>query len=119
MPLSEREERILQELEQRLYEEDPDLEGSLRTPSSRRLSDLTGVRLGMGALAAGILCLIAFFATQSVLLGVLAFAALVGGIVLLAGGIRERSRADVVSLETPKERVQRWRSDVRRRLDRS
>ena len=73
----------------------------------------------MGALVAGILCLIAFFATQSVLLGVLAFAALVGGIVLLAGGIRERSMADVVSLETPKERVQRWRRDVRRRLDRS
>ncbi len=85
MPLSDREQQILQEIEQQLRSDDPafgnDLESSKSTAGRN-------VRLGIVLFVVGLVMLVAFFVTGSLLVGVAAFAAMVGGIVVLVGGIR-------------------------------
>lgn len=82
MPLSEREQQILQEIEQSLYEEDPQF---ARHASRFRPFDTARLtRLGALSLLGGIASLVAFFVTSLVALGVIAFVAMVAGIVALA-----------------------------------
>ena len=86
MPLSEREQQILTEIEKGLLIEDPELAG-LSSEGTPRIS--RRMKLGVAVFIAGIACLIGFFVTQSIFLGVAAFGAMVGGIVLIATAIRE------------------------------
>ncbi|WP_448071697.1 DUF3040 domain-containing protein [Georgenia yuyongxinii] len=93
MPLSEYEQRMLQQMEQQLRSDDPRLANTLADksrPDVRRLS--LGVLLfllGLGGLIGGV-------ATNVVLLGVLGFLAMLGGVMLAisgprgAGGVRGR-----------------------------
>jgi Protein of unknown function (DUF3040) len=87
VPLSEREQRILEEIERNLHQEDPALgRAGRRGP---HLDRVRRIKLGGVMLAAGFLLLFAFFVSGSVTFGVLAFVAMVGGIVLVAGSMRE------------------------------
>lgn len=87
MPLSEHEQRILQEIEKHLYEEDPAFAGKVkrRVP---RLSDADRAKMGALTFVLGFGILIAFFFLRSVFVGVLAFGAMVAGIVMVAGSLR-------------------------------
>lgn len=87
MPLSEREQRILEEIERNLHQEDPALGRSARR--GPYLDRVKRIKLGGLMLLAGFVLLFAFFVSGSVTFGVLAFVAMVGGIVLVAGSIRE------------------------------
>ena len=80
VPLSEREQEILAEIEKRLSEDDPRL---ARQVSRRALRAKTGLFVFL----AGFALLIGFFFSGSVLVGVAAFAAMVVGIVLLLGAV--------------------------------
>jgi hypothetical protein len=82
VPLSERERRILEEIERNLYEEDPSFAGDL----DRRRVRLPR-RTGPFLFAAGFILLLAFFITRNILIGVAAFAAMVAGMILVAGSI--------------------------------
>ena len=85
MPLSEHEQRVLEEIERRLHEEDPRFARQVaRRP---RLSDAGRLKLAIALFIAGLLVLIAFFMTRALLLGVAAFGAMVTGIVLAAGAV--------------------------------
>ncbi|GAA4423766.1 spore wall synthesis complex protein [Georgenia halophila] len=92
MPLSEYEQRMLQQMEQQLSSDDPKLANTLADkprPSVRRLS--IGVLLflvGLGALVGGV-------ATEFVWLGVLGFLAMLGGVMLAITGPR-KARPDGV-----------------------
>jgi Protein of unknown function (DUF3040) len=83
-PLSERERKILEEIERGLDDEAPsfvvdkDLHLDPRRPR---------IGKGIASFIVGLSLLVAFFATSSIVLGVLAFAAMVAGIVLLAGSV--------------------------------
>lgn len=87
MPLSEREQRILEEIEKNLYQEDPSFARDVGRRSPR-MDEVRRAKLGVLTFLCGFALLIGFFVSRSVLVGVIAFGAMVGGIVLVAGAIK-------------------------------
>ena len=87
MPLSEHEQRLLEQMERALYAEDPKFATSLRSsgprPGSRRKA-VVGVLVGI----AGLGLLVAGAATSLVVLGVLGFLAMLAGTVLVVSALR-------------------------------
>ena len=93
MPLSEREKRILEEIEKDLYSEDPGFARDIRHPWWQKVRQ---VKVGGGLFVAGLLLLIGFFVSGGVvLLGVLAFACMVGGVVLMSGATHDIARDQI------------------------
>ncbi|MGH2736381.1 MAG: DUF3040 domain-containing protein [Actinomycetota bacterium] len=84
MPLSEHEQRILEEIEKNLVDEDPRFARGVRR-TTPRFDRSRRAKLGAGIFVLGLLVLIAFFATQELFVGVFAFGAMVAGIVLILG----------------------------------
>lgn len=79
MPLSEYEQRMLDQMEQQLRSDDPKLASTFAErsrPSARRLT------LGIALFALGLVALVSGVATQLVLVGVLGFVAMLGGVLL-------------------------------------
>jgi len=114
VPLSEREQKILEEIERDLYHEDPTFaRGARRTRP--RLAGATRARVGAIAFLAGLGALFAFFANQWLVLGVVAFGAMVTGVVLMAGSLPSPSS----KRQEPKERfaqsLRRWEERLRER----
>jgi hypothetical protein len=72
MPLSDREQQILQEIEDQLYEQDPDF---VRGVSSTTLQAhlLRNVRRGVAAFLAGFVVLVVFFFRPALPIGITAF----------------------------------------------
>jgi len=87
VPLSEREKRILDEIEKNLYHEDPHFARGVKRESPR-MADRRRVQAGVLLFIIGFATLIGFFITGNVIIGVLAFGAMVGGIVIIAGSIK-------------------------------
>jgi hypothetical protein len=87
VPLSEHEQRLLEQMERALYAEDPKFATSLRSsgprPGSRRKA-VIGVLVGI----AGLALLVAGAATSLVVLGVLGFLAMLAGTVLVVSALR-------------------------------
>ena len=84
MPLSDREQRILEEIEKNLYEEDPRFARATRR-ATPRFDRSKRARLGGLLFVVGLGTLLIFFVTQLVVVGVLAFGGMVAGIVLVLG----------------------------------
>ena len=115
MPLSDREQQILQEIERNLLEEDPSLEK--RLPSDNAIGRIKG---GAFVFILGIATLIAFFLTGALLLGIVAFGAMVGGLVLIAGGVRDAAVRNFRDLSSRADRpFGRWGQRLRDRYKRS
>ena len=120
VPLSERERRILEEIEKNLLEEDRSFAGGLRrrgalTPASRR-------RFGAGMFVGGIVLLLAFFITRNIIIGVGAFGTMVAGMVLVAGSIATRDDDSSTARSRPgdaaRKAFERWDASVRKRRKR-
>lgn len=92
MPLSDREQRILEEIEKTLYKEDPGFAEDVEKGSARH--DRRKAQLGAALTVAGFMTLILFFITSAVLIGVVAFGAMVAGIVMVVGSLRSRFSED-------------------------
>ncbi len=77
MPLSDREQQILQEIEDQLYEQDPEF---VRGVSSTTLQAhlLRNVRRGIAAFSVGFVVLVAFFFRPALPIGVAAFLVMLG-----------------------------------------
>lgn len=84
MPLSDHEQRILDEIEKNLLQEDPGFARRRPVAASDRRKR---ARLGALSFAAGVVGLLVFFSTSVVIVGVVAFAAMVLGIVVIVGSI--------------------------------
>lgn len=87
MPLSEHEQRLLEQMERALYAEDPKFASSLRSSGPRpgiRRSAATGVLVAL----AGVAALVAGAATSLVPLGVLGFVLMVAGTFLVIRALR-------------------------------
>ncbi len=121
MPLSEREQQILDEIEKSLYEQDPKFAHSVRkqAPLTR---DLIRARNGGLLFFAGIVLLVLFFVTRLVIVGVLAFSTMVAGVVVLStsiGGVARGAKEEAGrSVQGAKGAVSRWGEDLRRRFRR-
>jgi len=113
MPLSEREQQILDELEKELS---GDRRVSSRTAAGGGTDRFRGLKLGVVLIVLGVMMLVWFFASGLLIPGVVAFAAMVGGIVLGASSIR----SEVGGGEGAGERIARavgdWEQSVRRRV---
>lgn len=122
MPLSEREQKILEEIERNLYEEDPKFARDVRRRAPR-MDEVRRIKLGAVLFASGLAVLVGFFVSQSLLIGVVAFGAMVAGIVLVAGSIRGvgpvRSRDARGRRDRLARRFEEWESRMRQRYKRS
>ena len=87
MPLSDHEQRLLEQMERALYAEDPKFATSMRNPRGaagdkrRAAVGVVGFLLGMGLLLTGV-------ASHLVIVGVLGFLAMLGGIWLAVVALR-------------------------------
>lgn len=122
MPLSEREKRILEDIERGLSEEDPEFAREARRRSPLFGSDRRQIKVGIWITAFGVVLLLAFFATSNVLIGVLAFGGMVGGIVVAAGGLSwllsPRRFADSDARRRLSSTARSWEERVRKRYRR-
>ncbi|HEV2757034.1 MAG TPA: DUF3040 domain-containing protein [Actinomycetota bacterium] len=114
MPLSEREQRILDEMEKSLYQEDPVF--ARERPPRRTGAGLHTVRRGLLMFVAGLLVLFAFFMTKQVWIGALAFGSMVWGIVVLAGSVRGAAPSPRRTFTDFGERLGRAANDLEQRL---
>ncbi len=119
MPLSEREQQILDEIEQSLYQQDPKFARNVRrkAPLTR---DLIRARNGGLLILGGVVLLVAFFVTRLVIVGVVAFSTMVAGVVVLStsfGGMaREAKQASGRGVKGAQGALRRWGEDLRRRF---
>lgn len=72
MPLSDREQQILQEIEDQLYEQDPDFARGVSS-TTLQVHLLRNVRRGLAAFFAGFGVLIVFFFEPALLIGITGF----------------------------------------------
>ncbi len=118
MPLTEREKQILREIEQNLYAEDP----SIGKRVSPRTEHVRRIRLGAASFLLGLAILVAFFVTENPLVGVLAFGAMVAGVVLMAraaAGLASTTLEEKRSKERLVGTFRRWEQTLRERYRRS
>ena len=93
MPLSDHEQRILEEIERRLVAEDPKFArevsaGVAQGAALRKVKrSVVAFVLGFGLLIAGL-----FYPDQLIVLGIAAFAVMVASAALIASGIKQVSR---------------------------
>lgn len=87
MPLSEHEQRLLEQMEQALYAEDPKFATNMRH-SRGTASDRRRVAIGVVGLLVGLGLLVAGVAAKLVIVGVVGFIAMVGGLWLAINSLR-------------------------------
>jgi Protein of unknown function (DUF3040) len=118
VPLSEDEQRILDEIEKGLYKEDPQFAREVRR-TAPQMSHFRRLKAGAFVFVVGLVLLFGFFATQQILIGVAAFGTMVGGIFLFAGSARDISSAHRAPGPGRKERLTsafgEWEARLRQR----
>jgi hypothetical protein len=117
VPLSEREQRILEEIEKNLHEEDPAFARTVREQAPR-MDEIRRIKLGVGLFAGGFVVLISFFFSRLVVVGVIAFGLMVGGIVMVAGALRvlaSERRSMPVRRQRLARRIGSWEERLRQR----
>lgn len=87
MPLSDHEQKILQEIERQLYEQDPKFARTVAS-KSRKGPSTRNLRRGILLFAAGLVALFGYFITINVPLGVVSFLLMLGGATLAYNGVR-------------------------------
>ncbi len=112
MPLSEREQRILEEMEKSLYQDSS--RGTTRT--TPRGKAVQSARRGALMFVAGLLVLFAFFMTKQVWIGAIAFGSMVWGIVIVAGSVRSAAPSPRRTVSDLGERIGRFAGDLEQRL---
>ena len=113
MPLSEREQQILKEIERDLLADRPD-HGEAEPRRTRGSDQIKG---GLLLFVVGIVCLGFFFVTGALVLGLAAFAAMVSGLVLIANGARDAAERNFRDLSSggAQDLFGRWEERLRNR----
>jgi hypothetical protein len=99
VPLSEHEQRLLEEMERALHADDPRLASTLRHGGGRAVNG-RGVMLGAIGVLAGLTALLGGVITSFVLLGVFGFLLMLGGVLLIGAAMRGPKNAASASAET-------------------
>ena len=81
VPLSEHEQRLLEQIERALVDDDPKFASSVRT-GDRRLKARRRIQLGIGLVVVGLAVMVLGPVTHNVLIGVLGFLLMLGGATL-------------------------------------
>ncbi len=101
MPLSEHEQRLLEQMERALYAEDPKFASSLQNTAGRR-SSRKRLILGVFVAVVGVALLIAGVAAKLPIIGVVGFIGMLLGAVLALTGGSAAGAADGVGETDPK-----------------
>lgn len=88
MPLSDREQQILQEIEDQLYEQDPEFARGVSS-TTLQVHLLRNVRRGIAAFVAGFAVLVVFFIQTELLIGIAAFLLMLAGAVYTYDNLRK------------------------------
>lgn len=89
MPLSDHEQRLLEQMERALYQEDPRFASSLRQGRGSSI-DRMRIAVGIGIVIVGLVVVVAGVATSLAPIGVAGFAAMVGGAFWAWTGTRQK-----------------------------
>ena len=100
MPLSEHEQRLLEQMEKALYDEDPKFATSLRSAPGARAARGRAA-LGVLGLLAGLGLLLAGVATTIIVLGILGFLFMLGGSVTVYSAFQARPPAEAAPASAP------------------
>lgn len=114
VPLSDHEQRILDEIEKNLYQEDPSFARQVKERDPAR-QERTRARLGILCFLSGFVGLMVFFYSQVIPVGVMAFGAMVLGIVLIAGAFKSLTAGSGLA-RRPADRVGRALSEWEQRV---
>ncbi len=121
VPLSDSEQRILEEIEKNLYADDPAFARGVKRRAPL-FSEFRRLRLGIVTLLAGIGFLVWFFFSDNLILGVLAFGAMVAGIVFatrsLWGLATDKRRHRPGNRERMNSALRQWEAKLRDRYKR-
>ena len=110
MPLDDREQRILEEIERRFYQEDPRLAESVRD-ARLATSSTRNLRWALLAFVAGAVLMFGFFTTQT-LVALVGFAAMVAAVAWMIAILRRRAGVTASSPESLAGRLRRrFRND--------
>lgn len=93
MPLSDHEQRLLEQMERALYQEDPKFATSLRHGRGAAI-DRMRILVGASVVIGGLVAVVAGVALSFIPLGVLGFAAMIGGAVWAWSGTRSGAASD-------------------------
>ncbi|MEO7262149.1 MAG: DUF3040 domain-containing protein [Jatrophihabitantaceae bacterium] len=113
MPLSEHEQRLLDEIEQALYAEDPKFASSVRSARPRNRArtmlalSVVGVLLGLSVVVVGL-------TANLIVLGVVGFVLIVGSCVAAASALRGPRRNGTASLAAQAGQVRNAKSSTLR-----
>ncbi len=88
MPLSDREQQILQEIEDQLYEQDPEFARGVSS-TTLQVHLLRNVRRGIAAFMAGFVVLVVFFFQTKLIIGIAAFLLMLAGAVYTYDNLRK------------------------------
>lgn len=88
MPLSDREQQILQEIEDQLYEQDPEFTRGVSS-TTLQVHLLRSVRRGIAAFLAGFGVLVVFFFQTELIIGIAAFLLMLAGAVYTYDNVRK------------------------------
>ena len=116
MPLSDREQKILEEIEKNLHSEDPRFAREVAGSSSK--NNRGNIKLGLIIFVLGFALLIGFFLSGILLIGVVAFGTMVGGIVLAAGALGSLSSSGRVQKDRVSSAFSQWEERLRDRFKR-
>jgi Protein of unknown function (DUF3040) len=116
MPLSEHEQRLLDEIEQALYAEDPKFASSVRSarPRSRVRMMLAlstvGVLLGLAVVLIGL-------TANLIVIGVLGFVLIVGSCVAAASALRGPRQSAAAAISTPSNPTSTRQNNLRTKME--
>ena len=98
MPLSEHEQRLLDQMERALYAEDPSFATQLRATGQPR-GGRARAALGVVGVLAGLALVLAGVATELIVLGILGFAGMLVGAVVAVGAFRAGATAEAAPVQ--------------------
>ncbi|HEX2804991.1 MAG TPA: DUF3040 domain-containing protein [Kineosporiaceae bacterium] len=95
MPLSDNEQRLLEQMERALYAEDPKFASTMRG-AARRSGSARRLMIGIAAIVVGLVLLVVGVAQQAAALGVLGFVSMLAGTAYAVSGHRKGGPSGVV-----------------------
>ena len=116
MPLSEHEQRLLDEIEQALYAEDPKFVSSVRSARPRNRVRLILALSTLGVLG-GLAAVLVGLATQLIVVSVLGFVLIVGSCAAAASALRGPRQSAAAALSTPPSAAQARQSNLRSKME--
>jgi hypothetical protein len=116
MPLSEHEQRLLDEIEQALYAEDPKFASSVRSARPRNRVRMM-LALSVAGVVAGLAVVLIGLSANLILVGVLGFVLIVAACVAAASALRGPRQSTASAISAPPSNASGRQSNLRTKME--